>query len=96
MGNADVRPDQDDAVRFLEVLIGVRRGVETKRLLVGHDGRRHALAGIAVAVNDSHAELGEGPEQRHLLGRDLARAHEGDGVGAVGRLDGSETAPSSP
>ena len=73
--------------------IGVRRGVESESLLVGRDGRGHALAGIAVAVDDPHAELGHGAEQGHLLGGDLAGAQEGDGVVAVGRLDLPEAAP---
>ena len=79
----EVRADQDDAVRLLEVLIRVRRGVEPERLLVGDDGRGHALAGVAVAVDHPHAELRDRAEQRHLLGRDLARAQEGDRLGAV-------------
>ncbi len=87
VGDADVRPDEDDAVRLLEVLVGVRRGVESERLLVGRDGRGHALAGVAVAVDHPHAELGHGAQQGHLLGGDLAGAQEGDGVVAVGRLD---------
>ena len=73
VGDAEVRADQDDAVRLLEVLIGVRRGVEPERLLVGHDRRRHALAGVAVAVDHPHAELGQraraGPSPRWRSGR---------------------------
>ena len=62
VGDAWVRADQDDAVGFLEVLIGVRRGVEPERLLVGHDRRGHALAGVAVAVHHPHAEFRDRPE----------------------------------
>ena len=73
MGDAQVRADQDDAVGLLEVLVGVRRGVEAERLLVGDDRRGHALPRVAVAVDHAHAELRQGPEQGHLLGGDLAR-----------------------
>ena len=90
VGDARVRPDQDDAVRFFEVLIRVGRGVEPERLLVGDDRRGHALAGVAVAVDHAHAEFRDGPEQGHLLGRDLARAQEGDRLVAVLRLDRPE------
>ena len=90
VGDAGVRADQDDAVRLFEVLIRVGRGVEPERLLVGHDRRGHALAGVAVAVDHAHAELRDRPEQRHLLGGDLARAQEGDRLGAVLRLDRAE------
>ena len=84
---APTRTMQSDS---FEILVGVRRGVESERLFVGHDGRGHALPCIAVAVNDSHAELGERSEQGHFLGGDLARAQEGDGSIAVDRLDISQ------
>ncbi len=88
--DARIRTDQDNAVRFLEILIGVRRRVEAERLLVSHGRRRHALAGVAVAVNHPHAELGNRSQKRHLLGRDLTRAQKRDRVGAVLCLDGLE------
>ena len=87
VGHAEVGADEDDHVGRLEVGVGVGRRVEPERLLVGDDGRRHALAGVAVAVLGAHAELGQRAEQRHLLGRDLAGRDERDRVGAVLGLD---------
>ena len=87
MRDAEVRADEDDAVGLLEVLVGGRRGVEPERLLVGDDGRGHALPGVAVAVDHAHAELRHRAEQRHLLAGDLAGAQEGDRLVAVLGLD---------
>lgn len=87
MGDAEVRADEDKAVRLFEVLICVRRSVEAERLLVSNNGRGHALPGVAVAVDHAHAELGQRAEQRHLFGRDLARTEERDRVRAMLGLD---------
>ena len=83
VGDGQVRADQDDDVGLLEVGVGVGRGVEAEGLLVGDHGRGHALAGVAVAVADAHAEATEGAEQRHLLRRHLAGGQERHRVGAV-------------
>ncbi len=87
VGNAKVRADEDDDVGLLEVLVGVGRGVEAERLFVGDGGRGHALAGVAVAVDDAHAEFGEATEVGHLFAGDLTRAEKGDRLGAVLALD---------
>ena len=83
MGDAQVRADEHEHVGLLEVGVGVRRRVEAERLLVGDDRRGHALPRVAVAVHHAHAELGERAEERHLLGRHLAGAEEGDRLGPV-------------
>ena len=87
VGDAEVRADQHDDVGLLEVRVGVRRRVEAEGLLVGRDRGGHALAGVAVAVDHAHAELGQRAQQRHLLGDDLAGAQQGHDVGAVLVLD---------
>ena len=73
MRDADVGSDEDHAVGLFKILIRVRRSIEAERLLVRDDRRRHALPRVAVAVKDSHPELGERTEQRHLFRRDLPR-----------------------
>ena len=83
MGDAQIAADEHDDVRLFEVGVRVRRRVEAERLLVGDDGRGHALPRVAVAVQHAHAELGERAEQGHFLGDDLAGAQEGDRVRAV-------------
>ena len=90
VGNAEVRSDEHDHVRLLEVGVGVRRRVEAEGLLVGDDRRGHALAGVAVAVDHAHAELRKRAEHCHLLGRDLAGGDERHGLGPVTLLDGLE------
>jgi hypothetical protein len=63
VGDAKVRPHEHDDVRLLEVGVGVGRGVEAERPLVGDDRRGHALPRVAVAVDEAHAELGQRPER---------------------------------
>ena len=58
-----------------------------ERGLIGDDGGGHALAGVAIAVFDAHPEFGEGAEEGHFFGGDLAGGNEGDGVLSVGGLD---------
>ncbi len=41
-------------------------------------------------MHDSHAELGQGPQQRHLFGGNLAGAQKGDRIGPVLALDSTE------
>ena len=62
VGDAGVRPDQDDTVGLFKILVRVWWGVESERLLVGHDRRGHALPGVAVAVDHPHAELRDCPK----------------------------------
>ena len=73
MGDAEVAPTSTMHVGLLEVGVGVGRGVEAERLLVGDDGGGHALPRVAVAVDHAHAELGEraraGPSPRWGSGR---------------------------
>ncbi len=78
VGDAWVGADQEDAVGFLQVLVGVRRRIKPEALLVGDDGRGHALPRVPVAVDHAHPELRERAEQGHLLGGDLPGAEEGD------------------
>jgi hypothetical protein len=47
-------------------------------LLIRHMRGRHALAGVAVAMQEAHSEFEEGPEKSHFLGHNLAGAQERD------------------
>ena len=87
VSDAQIAADQHDDVGFLEVLIRVRRSVEAKRLLVRHDGSRHALPRVAVAVQDAHAEFGKSTEQCHLLRGHLPGAQKRHGLRPVLLLD---------
>src|SRR6185436_9843945 len=69
-----------------------RRRVETERFLVRDDRGRHALARVAIAVHDAHAEFRERDEQGKLFGRDLPGAEPGDRFLAVFFLNRLETA----
>ncbi|MFT6863714.1 MAG: hypothetical protein ACJAVK_002275 [Akkermansiaceae bacterium] len=87
MGDGEVGADEDDNVGLLEVGICVRWGIEAEGLRLSHDGGRHALSGVAIAVFDAHPEFRESSEEGHFLGRDLAGRDEGDGILAVLGLD---------
>ena len=58
MGDAEVRADQKEDIGAFQVVIAIRWCVKAERLLVSCNGRRHALAGVAVAMEHPHAELG--------------------------------------
>ena len=45
-------------------------------MTLSHDCRRHTLACVSVAVENSHPELGKRTQVSHLLGRDLSRTKE--------------------
>ena len=85
--DARVGTDEDDDVRLFEVPVGVGRRVEPERLLVGDHRRRHALPGVPIAVQHAHAQLSEGAEQGHLLGRQLPGAEERQRPRSVPGLD---------
>src|SRR4051794_8782204 len=87
MRDAKIRTDEDDHVGFLEIFVSERWRVEAEGLFVGRDGSGHALAGVTIAVDHAHAELGEGAEKGHFLGDHLAGADEGDGGRTVFVLD---------
>ena len=65
--------DEDNDVGFLEIRVGVRGRVEAERLLVGDVRGGHALARVAIAMDETHSKFEERPEQRHLLRRNLTR-----------------------
>ncbi len=80
MSDARVRSDEHKHVRLLEIRIGVRRRVEPERFLVGCHGRRHALAGIAIAMDETHPELGKRSQETQLLVCYLARTEPRHGI----------------
>ena len=49
-------------------------------MLVGRDGGGHALAGVAVAVDESHAELRQRAEEGQFFRADLPGANPRDGL----------------
>ena len=67
MSDAEIRTDQDDHIRLLEIGVGVRRRVEPEGFLVGRNRSGHALAGIAIAVDHPHAELSRALRGRRVL-----------------------------
>ena len=80
MGHRGIRPHEHQTVRLLEIGIRVGRRVEAQTLLVGDMRRGHALTRVGIAMQTTHPELEERPQQRHLLSANLAGAQEGDGV----------------
>src|ERR1051325_9870761 len=83
MCGAQVGADENDYVGFLEILVAKMRCVETDTVFVSGGDGGHALARVAVAVNDAHAKFGESTEKGHFFGADLAGADVSDGIGAV-------------
>src|SRR6266446_3497295 len=90
MRDAKIRADEDEYVGFLEILVGVRRGIETERLFVSRGGGRHALTCVAVSVNYPHAELRQRAEKRQFLSADLAGTEPRNCIVAIFILDGFE------
>ncbi len=95
MGDAEIGSDEDYYVAFLEVRVGVGRGIEAEGLLVSGDGGGHALAGVGIAVEKAHPEFEKAAEEGHFLERNLSGGEEGDGFVAVLFLDGFESAGES-
>jgi hypothetical protein len=73
VSDADVGSHENHAIGLFKVLVRIRRCVESKRLLIGDDCGRHALASVAVAMNHSHSKLGDRPQQRQFLCGELPR-----------------------
>ena len=80
VSDAQVAADQHDHIGLLEILVRVRRRVETERLFVRDDGRGHALPRVAVAVQDAHAEFGQSTEQSHFFRGNLPGAEKRHGL----------------
>ena len=59
MGDAKIGANQNDDIRFFEVLVSVRWRIEAEGLFIGGNGRRHALTSVAIPVNHAHPELGQ-------------------------------------
>jgi len=69
-----IRTNKDKHIGYLEILVGIRRRIKPERLFVSCSGACHALACVAVAMQDPHAELCQGAQEREFLGADLAGA----------------------
>jgi hypothetical protein len=75
---------------LLEVPVRVRGSVESERLLVGDDRCGHALARVAIAMEQPHSKLPERTKQRELLRGHLPCSKESHSVLAISSLNGFE------
>ncbi len=87
MRDAQIAADQNNDVRLFKISVGVWRRIEAECLFVGHNGGRHTLPGIAVSVQQPHAEFCQRTQKRHLFRRDLSGTEKRDGVWSVLRLN---------
>ena len=87
MGNARIRTDEDQRIALLEVSVSEWWSIEAEGLFVGDVRGGHALAGVAVAVQTTHAEFEQCSEEGHFLHGNLAGAEKRDRMRAVGSLD---------
>ena len=90
MGVGGIAAGDEQAVGVIDVVVAGRRGIDAERKLVAGDRARHAQPRIGVDVVGPDETLGELVEDVVVLGQPLARAVEGDRVGAVGRDDRGE------
>jgi hypothetical protein len=88
VGDAHIAADQHDRVGLFKVSVGKWRGVETECLFVGDDGARHALACVAIAVPEPHAEPGERTKKTPVPRSAIARCRERRCSPARGRREG--------
>src|SRR5258708_4768271 len=78
-----VRARDEKAVGVIEVLVAIRRRVDTERGGVAGHGRGHAQARIGVDIGRTEKALRELVEDVIVLGEELAGYVEGDRVGAM-------------
>src|ERR1043166_8249395 len=89
-GDAKMRTDQDDDIGLFKISVSVRRRVKPEGFLVGRRGCGHALAGVAVAMDDTHTELGKGAQKSQFFSHDLAGTQPCHRRGSVMLLNGLE------
>ena len=80
-----VRAGDEERRRVGDVVVAARRRVGAERRLVAGDRARHAKARVGVDVVGADQALGELVEDVVVLGKELARDVERDGVGSVRR-----------
>ncbi len=85
-----VRADEDDEVGLVEVLVAAGHRVGAESAPVAGDRRRHAQPRIGVDVARADEALHQLVGDVVVLGEELAREVEGDGVGPVLRGDARE------
>ena len=78
-----IRTGDEDALGVIDVFIAARWRIGTERLLVARDGRGHAKTRVGVEVVRTDQAFGQLVEDVIVLGQQLARQVEGDGIGAV-------------
>src|SRR5260370_28181791 len=71
MGDAKIGANQNNDIRFFEVLVSVRRSIEDEGLFIGGNRRLHTLNLVAVPVNHAHPQPCQSASQRHLFTHDL-------------------------
>src|SRR5260221_13415998 len=64
MGDAKIGANQNNDIRFFEVLVSVRRSIEAEGLFIGGNGRPHALKSVVIPVNPAPPALGQWASQR--------------------------------
>jgi hypothetical protein len=79
----EIGPHQHNEIGQLEILVAARHGIGAEGPLVGGNGRGHAEARIGIDIGGTDETLHQLVGDVVILGEELARAIEGDGIGAV-------------
>src|SRR5262249_13832682 len=90
MRHAQVGPDENKDIRFLEVVVGERRRIEAERFLVRRYRGGHALARIAVSVADAHSHFPKHTEKGQFFGCNLPGPQPGKRIRTVLLLNALE------
>src|SRR5258708_36883238 len=67
MGDAKIGANQNNDIRFFEVLVSVRRSIEAEGLFIGGNVPRHAFTGVAIPVKHAHPELCQCASDPHFF-----------------------------
>src|SRR5258708_14309837 len=59
MGDAKIGANQNNDIRFFEVLVSVRRSIEADGLFIGGNDPPHHFASVAIPLHQAHPQLGQ-------------------------------------
>src|SRR5260370_24850130 len=67
MGDAKIGANQNDDVRFFEVLVSVRGRIAAEGLFIGGNSRPPGLASVCIPLNSAHSTLWPGASVTYIV-----------------------------